>query len=229
VEAARQTLAANYFGPKLLTERLFPQVKLADGDRLEVEEDSAAFNDTSSAPFVIINLSSSEGELGYLHSKLAKEIREAGEAGQEGEISKILEDLLENFDDDIEYAHGPTPFYSVSKAAVNAWTRCLARGDPDAQSYIVHAVCPGDVITRMVTPGQERFAQSPAEAAEHVVKLVLEPPVTQLCYGDISTGYTIIQDKGGMKSYYKLPKDPLQCTTFFDTGKFWRRGKPANW
>ena len=73
-------------------------------------------------------------------------------------------------------AHGPTPAYSISKAALNALTRVHATSLPPASrcGVRVSAVCPGDVLTRMCVDEAARFvAIPPATAARDVVRLGL--------------------------------------------------------
>jgi NAD(P)-dependent dehydrogenase (short-subunit alcohol dehydrogenase family) len=72
-----------------------------------------------------------------------------------------------------EPAHGPTPAYCVSKAAVNMLTRISARSLPTmAEGVWVGAVCPGDVLTRMCIDEEARaIARAPHTAAEDVVRL----------------------------------------------------------
>eukprot|EP00903_Cladosiphon_okamuranus_P010164 g9624.t1 len=105
--------------------------------------------------------------------------RDSGAVQQEGEEG----------DEEGEMAFGPTPAYSLSKAAVNAavrtWAPRLARPAPAqpvgrATGGVVAgvrlvAVCPGDVLTRMTSA--EELARgdvvSPEEAAAAVVKIAL--------------------------------------------------------
>ena len=75
-------------------------------------------------------------------------------------------------------AHGPTPAYAVSKAALNALARIAAARlpSPDECGVRVSAVCPGDVRTRMLSthdPQARRQALPPATAARDVVRLAV--------------------------------------------------------
>lgn len=94
-----------------------------------------------------------------------------------------------------EMAFGPTPAYSLSKAAANAAVRTLA---PTLQLASVGggvrlvAVCPGDVLTRMYSSCEDMAAAStgiaargqgegqgrpvlPEEAARSIVDVALHP------------------------------------------------------
>ena len=73
-------------------------------------------------------------------------------------------------------AHGPTPAYSASKAALNALTRIAASKLPPADvcGVRVSAVCPGDVNTRMLSTHDDeavKHALPPATAAREVTRL----------------------------------------------------------
>jgi len=133
------------------------------------------------SPAIVVNLSSSEGELSYLYSILAQDMMNASCGEEVEEVFCILRKLIDQFDPEIEYAFGPSPFYSVAKAALNAITQILANLDPLATSYVVHSVCPGDVMTSMVTRGQESEAKEPMIAAEDVIWLALDPPRIVCC------------------------------------------------
>jgi NAD(P)-dependent dehydrogenase (short-subunit alcohol dehydrogenase family) len=61
-------------------------------------------------------------------------------------LHTFLESLMNLFDPSLEYAFGPTPFYSLSKAALNAGTRTLHSQTPD--NVRVLALCPGDISSR---------------------------------------------------------------------------------
>lgn len=76
-----------------------------------------------------------------------------------------------------EMAFGPTPAYSMSKAAANAVVRVEG---PRLMSEGVRlvAVCPGNVLTRMCSEEEKvQDAMTPAQAAVHVVELALHGAV----------------------------------------------------
>ena len=68
-------------------------------------------------------------------------------------------------------AHGPTPAYALSKAALNAGSRILAA---EEAGVWVGAVCPGDVRTRMCVDPEARARAVPADAAVPSVLWLLE-------------------------------------------------------
>ncbi|CAN0452776.1 unnamed protein product, partial [Laminaria digitata] len=74
-----------------------------------------------------------------------------------------------------ELAFGPTPAYSLSKAAANAVVRAWAPHLSSERGVRLVAVCPGDVLTRMTS--EEELARgegvSPKEAAVAVVDVAL--------------------------------------------------------
>lgn len=77
-----------------------------------------------------------------------------------------------------EVAFGPTPAYSLSKAAANAAVRACAPQLASTHGVRLLAVCPGDVITRMSS--EEEIARgegvSPEGAALDVVDVALGAP-----------------------------------------------------
>jgi NAD(P)-dependent dehydrogenase (short-subunit alcohol dehydrogenase family) len=76
----------------------------------------------------------------------------------------------------LELACGPTPAYSLSKALLNAATRCSSSSNSSGKvSPRVFAVCPGDVDTRMCSAAAEDSVLSAGEAAEHIVAMALQP------------------------------------------------------
>jgi NAD(P)-dependent dehydrogenase (short-subunit alcohol dehydrogenase family) len=83
----------------------------------------------------------------------------------------------------LELACGPTPAYSLSKALLNAATRCSNSSidnssngaSPCGESQRVFAVCPGDVATRMCSAAAGDAVLSAEAAAEHIVAMALQP------------------------------------------------------
>lgn len=115
----------------------------------------------------VINVSSGDGELVYLHSTVRDQLLACSTVQ---ELERCVHSLVRTFDQQLEYAHGPTPAYSVSKAVLNRATRLLAAEEGDDSSILINAVCPGDVATDMlsdgVSPGE---VLTPSVAARHVL------------------------------------------------------------
>ena len=77
----------------------------------------------------------------------AKEVLSDAESLTEERIDAVLAELLEDFKQGlVEKKSWPTIFppYTVSKAAVNAYTRILAKKYPN---FYINCVCPGFVNT----------------------------------------------------------------------------------
>mmetsp|Transcript_33732 Transcript_33732/g.54307 ORF Transcript_33732/g.54307 Transcript_33732/m.54307 type:complete len:402 (+) Transcript_33732:153-1358(+) len=182
LEAAIKSLEINTFGLYTLTKALILQQKPrqqlnpTETDDEDYNNDGYIGKSRMMTPPIIINLSSSEGELHYLNSDLAARLEKISMGSDIALLQDMLGEVLDTFDPDFEYAFGESPFYSVSKAAVNAITRILSNSDKNANRYIINSVCPGDVATDMITAGQEYQAKSPEDAAEDVLWLALSPP-----------------------------------------------------
>jgi NAD(P)-dependent dehydrogenase (short-subunit alcohol dehydrogenase family) len=118
----------------------------------------------------VINISSGDGELLYLHTSLQKEFCAVASERQLMRLLARVSPPRDEFGD--APAHGPTPAYCVSKAALNAATRLASRRLPQAAECGVWqgAVCPGDVLTRMCT--DHEAALTAEAAAEDVLWLV---------------------------------------------------------
>ncbi len=155
----RQTLAVNTWGPVALMEACLPTMQARGSG-------------------CIINVSSGDGELAYLHSVVAKRLRRADS----------LDDLRRYTDKVVEkqrqgawpkgggLAAVPWPAYAFSKAVLNTATRLAHAGlaNDAARRPRVVAVCPGDVATAMCdVVTTEAF--SPRQAAMDVVWAALHP------------------------------------------------------
>eukprot|EP00741_Cyanophora_paradoxa_P016828 tig00020943_g16252.t1 len=163
-DTLRRSFEVNTFGPARVVERLLA----LRGD----------------APCAVVNVSSGDGELLWFESGVQERLAAvaAAEASSwDGVRAAALEPLrawMEEMAADsprwADGAHGETPAYKLSKAALNAWTRVLAMalragagaGGRGPHSIVVNAVCPGDVRTRMGPPHAD---VEPEEAAAGVV------------------------------------------------------------
>jgi NAD(P)-dependent dehydrogenase (short-subunit alcohol dehydrogenase family) len=120
----------------------------------------------------VINVSSGDGELVYLHSTLQHRLRCVT---SDRALLRIIARVGRGRDGFVFQsappAHGPTPAYALSKAALNAHTRLAAAGLFPGGPVWLGAVCPGDVRTRMCSVAPEGRVLTPAEAAEDIVWL----------------------------------------------------------
>ncbi|EOD26480.1 viral DNA ligase [Emiliania huxleyi CCMP1516] len=120
----------------------------------------------------VLHVSSGDGELVFLSSDLAPRL--AG-AASERELLRLLARLSRGRDGfrfpDRPPAHGPTPAYSVSKAALNRHTRLVGDALPRDGGVWVGAACPGDVRTRMCSCERHEGVASPESAADDLARL----------------------------------------------------------
>ena len=146
----------NVLGPLTLTQRLLPSMlKRGRGH--------------------IVHISSGDGELLYLQTELQAALREAE---SERDVLRLLASAAPPRNAYGAWpAHGPTPAYAVSKAAVNAIARITAAQMPQTCRVRVSAICPGDVATRMLSahdPEAVRGALPPSKAARDVWRVATD-------------------------------------------------------
>ncbi|CAL1403608.1 unnamed protein product [Linum trigynum] len=129
-EKAEECLNTNFYGVKATTEALLPLLKLS----------------TSGAR--IVNISSLRGELQRIPSEDVRNQLGDVETLNENKLDDMVKRFLQDCKDDNLEAGGTwpsmLPAYSISKAAVNAYTRILARRHPEMKINCVH---PGFVNT----------------------------------------------------------------------------------
>ncbi|XP_052188016.1 (+)-neomenthol dehydrogenase-like isoform X2 [Diospyros lotus] len=128
-EKAEECLNTNYYGCKGVTEALLPLLKL------------------SATGANIVNVSSLRGELRRVPNEQIRNILADIDTLTEDKIDKIVEKFLHDLKEDAVEANGwqkMLPAYSVSKVALNAYTRVLAKKYPEMRINCVH---PGYVNT----------------------------------------------------------------------------------
>lgn len=128
-ELAKECLQINYYGAKLTVESLMPLLQLSDSPR-------------------IVNVSSTLGQLesfpkGSWASGVLSDVDNLSEEKVDEVLNKFLRDFQEG---SIESKGWPRYLaaYIVSKAAMNGYTRILAKKYP---SFCINSVCPGYVKT----------------------------------------------------------------------------------
>ncbi|KAM1068609.1 hypothetical protein ACFX2A_000557 [Malus domestica] len=127
-ELAEECVQINYYGAKRTTEALIPLLQLSDSPR-------------------IVNISSSWGKLNNIPSDWAKGVFSNAENGTEERIDEVLTQFLKDFKEGSIESKGWPSFmagYILSKAAMNAHTRVLAKKYPD---FRINCLCPGIVKT----------------------------------------------------------------------------------
>ncbi|BBG97512.1 NAD(P)-binding Rossmann-fold superfamily protein [Prunus dulcis] len=157
-ELTEECLQINYYGAKRTAEALIPLLQLSDSPR-------------------IVNVSSGSGKLKKIPSDWAKGVFTDAENLTEERVDEVLTELLKDFKEgSLESKGWPSsmPAYIVSKAALNAYTRILAKKYP---TFRINSVCPGFVKTDInfnagVLPVEEGGAR--------IVKLALLPMMALL-------------------------------------------------
>nr|ANA95861.1 menthol dehydrogenase [Mentha x piperita] len=151
---AKECIETNYYGTKRITEALIPLLQKSDSP-------------------TIVNVSSALSTLLLQPNEWAKGVFSSEDSSlNEEKVEEVLHEFHKDFiDGKLQQNNWPPNFaaYKVSKEAVNAYTRIIARKYP---SFCINSVCPGFVRTDICySLGQ----LSEAEGAEAPVKLALLP------------------------------------------------------
>ncbi|KAL3649538.1 (+)-neomenthol dehydrogenase [Castilleja foliolosa] len=153
-DLASECVETNYYGAKRTIEALIPLLELSDSPR-------------------IVNVSSSMGKLKNIPNEWAKGILNDVDNLTEEKIDEVLNEFLKDFKEGSLEAKGWPPFlsaYTVSKAAMNAYTRILAKKYP--VGFRINCVCPGFVKTDI---NLNTGLLTVEEGAESPVRLALLP------------------------------------------------------
>ncbi|KAF3441306.1 hypothetical protein FNV43_RR15219 [Rhamnella rubrinervis] len=152
-ELAEECLQINYYGARRTADALIPLLQLSDSPR-------------------IVNVASSIAKLENIKNEWAKSVFSEAESLTEEKIDEVLKEFLKDFKDgSLESKDWPTflSTYTISKAAVNAYTRILASKYP---SFRINSVCPGYVKSDM---NLNTGILTVKEGAASPVKLALLP------------------------------------------------------
>ncbi|WRX08167.1 hypothetical protein QQP08_000654 [Theobroma cacao] len=125
-EAGEECLKTNYYGAKRTAEALVPLLQLSNSPR-------------------IVNVSSLLGKLMNIPSEQLKGVLR--DVDTEEKLDELLSEFLKDFKEgSLESKGWPTycSAYTVSKVAMNAYTRILAKRYP---KFSINCVCPGFVKT----------------------------------------------------------------------------------
>ncbi|KAL4621851.1 hypothetical protein ACB092_06G258200 [Castanea dentata] len=150
-ELAEECLKTNFYGAKGMIEALLPILQLSNSPR-------------------IVNVSSSMGHLEKIPNEWAKEVLGNAESLTEERVDEVLNEYLKDFKEgSLETKGWPrlSSAYIISKAAMNAYTRIVAKKFP---SFRVNCLCPGYVKTDINCNSGYLTTD---EGAESVVKLAL--------------------------------------------------------
>ncbi|CAO2035886.1 unnamed protein product [Urochloa humidicola] len=153
-EEAKQCMRTNYYGAKIVTEALLPLLQLSSSGR-------------------IVNVSSGFGLLRNFNSEELKKEFDDIDNLTEKRLEELLDLFLEDFKANLLEAHGwPTggsSAYKVAKAALNAYTRILAKKYPTLR---INCLTPGYVKTDM---SMHMGVLTLEEGARNPVKVALLP------------------------------------------------------
>nr|ACG44790.1 carbonyl reductase 1 [Zea mays] len=155
-DAAKAGVQTNYYGVKNVTEALLPLLLQA----------------SSSGGGRVVNVSSDFGLLRYLRNEEVKRELDDIEGLTEERLDELLSTFLRDFEAGALESRGwPTEFaaYKVAKAALNSYSRVLARRHPELRVNCAH---PGYVKTDMT---RQTGLLTPAQGAANVVKVALLP------------------------------------------------------
>ncbi|CAL5340085.1 unnamed protein product [Camellia sinensis] len=149
-ELGNECLQTNYYGTKGMIEALIPLLQLSDSPR-------------------IVNVSSGMGRLELIPSEWAKGVLNDVESLTEERVEEVLNEFLKDFKEGVLETKGWPTFssaYTVSKAAINAYTRILAKKYP---TFRINCVCPGwvktDINHNLGKKTTEQGAQCPVKLA----------------------------------------------------------------
>ncbi|GMJ01546.1 short-chain dehydrogenase/reductase 1 [Hibiscus trionum] len=152
-ELSQQCFETNYYGAKRMCKSLIHLLQLSDSPR-------------------IVNVSSSMGTLKNVSNEWAKAVLSDAENLTEEIVDEVLRQYIEDFKEGSLEEKGWPAFmsaYVLSKAAMNGYTRILAKEYP---KIIINCVCPGFVKTDI---NLNRGILSVEEGAESPVRLALLP------------------------------------------------------
>ncbi|CAL5192630.1 unnamed protein product [Lathyrus oleraceus] len=152
-EMVQKCLRTNYYGVKETTEAFLPLLNLSNSPK-------------------IVNVSSQAGLLKNIQNQWAQKVFNDVENLTEEGIDEVLREFVKDFkEDSLENKGWPTflSAYIVSKAAMNSYTRILAKKNPNLCS---NCVCPGFVKTDI---NRNTGMLSVDQGAASVVRLALLP------------------------------------------------------
>ncbi|KAK7295029.1 hypothetical protein RJT34_17932 [Clitoria ternatea] len=152
-EMAEKCITTNYYGAKQTTEAFIPLLQLSNSPR-------------------IVNVSSIAGQLKNIANEWAKGVLGDGENLIEERIDEVLNEFLNDIKQgSLENKGWPTflSAYIVSKAALNSYTRIIAKKHVN---FCINCVCPGFVKTDI---NKHTGILAVDQGAASVVRLALLP------------------------------------------------------
>jgi NAD(P)-dependent dehydrogenase (short-subunit alcohol dehydrogenase family) len=154
-EVARRTLDVNFFGAMRTTDALLPSMR---------------------AGGCVVMISSGMGDLSCMHGAARERMEDPG-LGRESLVA-LVESFVAEVGRGVQARSGwPSNAYSVSKVAMNALVRVLARElEGDARGIHVNAENPGWVRTRMGGRSAPRSVEDGARTATWLATLPADGP-----------------------------------------------------
>ncbi|XP_047975878.1 (-)-isopiperitenone reductase-like [Salvia hispanica] len=152
-ESAQECINTNYYGLKRVTQALIPLLQLSESP-------------------TIVNVSSTLGSLVLQPNEWVKGVLSSEDGLKEERIDEVVQEYLKNFKEGtLRDNKWPLHIsaYKVSKAAVNAYTRLMAKKH---DTFYINSVCPGYTRTELT---HNLGVLTDAEGAEAPVKLALAP------------------------------------------------------
>ncbi|CAI9781572.1 unnamed protein product [Fraxinus pennsylvanica] len=152
-EWAKQCLQTNYYGTKRMVEAFIPLLRLSDTPR-------------------IVNVSSLMGILKFQSNEWAKQVLSNTEELTEDSVDNVLNKFLQDFKENSLKVNGwpkHLPAYRLSKSAINAYTRIMAKKYPN---FYINCVCPGYVKTDI---NANTGPLTVEEGADSLLKLAMMP------------------------------------------------------
>ncbi|XP_042048693.1 (-)-isopiperitenone reductase-like [Salvia splendens] len=153
LEWAQECVNTNYYGLKRVTEALIPLLQLSESP-------------------TIVNVSSTLGSLVLQPNEWVKGVLSSVDGLKEERIDEVVQEYLKNFKEgSLRENKWPLHIsaYKVSKAAVNAYTRLMAKKH---KAFYINSVCPGYTRTELT---YNLGLLTDTEGAEAPVKLALAP------------------------------------------------------
>lgn len=145
-DLAEECIKTNYYGAKWMIQELLPLLQLSDSPR-------------------IVNVSSSGGKLQNVCNEWAIGVLNDSENLTDDKVDEVLNVFLKDFKEgSLESKNWPSMIsaYILSKAALNGYTRILAKKYP---KFLINCVCPGyaktDINCNSGTLSVEEGAESP--------------------------------------------------------------------
>ncbi|XP_059312701.1 (+)-neomenthol dehydrogenase-like isoform X2 [Lycium ferocissimum] len=149
-DLAEECIKTNYYGAKWMIQELLPLLQLSDSPR-------------------IVNVSSMAGQLKNVRNEWAIGVLNDSENLTEDKVDEVWNAFLKDFKEGLlENKNWPpnSSAYILSKAAINAYTRILAKKHPN---FLINCVCPGyvktDICLNCGTLSVEEGAESPVRLA----------------------------------------------------------------